>query len=111
MEMQSIPRKTKLYNSLAKDFQPKQAAMRICQYIEDLEARHNAENASCKERIAQLEEIFVRMFEEAQAKNEAEEKAQEEPAPIEVPETKEEPTTKTTKTKAKKAETPKEPVE
>lgn len=33
------PRKTKLYNQLAKDYTPKQADMMICKYIEGLEAR------------------------------------------------------------------------
>jgi len=35
----NTPRKTKLYNELAKDYQPKQAAMLMCQYMEGLEKR------------------------------------------------------------------------
>lgn len=37
--METTPRKTKLYNLLAKDYTPKKAEMQICQYIEKLEQR------------------------------------------------------------------------
>ena len=33
------PRKTRLYNQIAKDYMPKQAEMMICKYIEALEVR------------------------------------------------------------------------
>jgi len=33
------PRETSLYREIAKDYQPKQAEMKICKYIEGLEAR------------------------------------------------------------------------
>lgn len=36
------PRKTKLYNQIAKDYLPKQADMMICRYIEGLERRIEA---------------------------------------------------------------------
>lgn len=37
--METTPRKTKLYNQLAKDYTPKKAEMQICRYIEKLEQR------------------------------------------------------------------------
>ncbi len=33
------PRKTHLYNEIAKDYNPKQAEMNICRYVEGLEKR------------------------------------------------------------------------
>ncbi len=43
--MEQTPRSNNLYREIAKDFQPKQAAMNICKYIQQLE-----------DRIAQLDE-------------------------------------------------------
>ena len=37
--METTPRKTKLYNQIAKDYTPKKAEMQICRYIEKLEQR------------------------------------------------------------------------
>lgn len=44
----NTPRKTKLYNEIAKDFSPKRADMMICQYIEMLEGRIEALEKCCK---------------------------------------------------------------
>lgn len=45
---QTTPRKTRLYNAIAKDYLPKQAEMMICKYIEEMEARMDA-------RLSELE--------------------------------------------------------
>lgn len=37
--MEITPRKTKLYNQIAKDYNPKKAAMQMCSYMEKLEKR------------------------------------------------------------------------
>ena len=44
----NTPRKTRLYNEIAKDFSPKRADMMICQYIEMLESRIEALEKCCK---------------------------------------------------------------
>ena len=54
MDMET-PRKTKLYNQIAKDYNPKQAEMQICRYIEGLEARHETRTEELEARIATLE--------------------------------------------------------
>ena len=44
----NTPRKTRLYNELAKDYSPKRANMMICRYIEMLEGRIEALEKCCK---------------------------------------------------------------
>lgn len=39
MSHEETPRQGSLYRTIAKDYQPKQAEMKICKYIEGLEAR------------------------------------------------------------------------
>lgn len=54
MGTMDTPRKTKLYNEIAKDYQPKQAEMKICKYIEDLESRHEARIATLEHQLEEL---------------------------------------------------------
>lgn len=48
LSTRDTPRKTRLYNAIAKDYLPKQAEMMICRYIEEMEARIDA-------RLSELE--------------------------------------------------------
>lgn len=51
MDTNQAPRKTKLYNELAKDFNPKEAFMKVCRYIEGMERRiKELEEATSEEK-------------------------------------------------------------
>jgi len=51
------PRKTTLYNQIAKDFQPKQADMMICKYIEGIEWRIEELERKSSERERAAKEL------------------------------------------------------
>ncbi len=60
--MLNTPRKTRLYNTIAKDYKPKEADMMICQYIEGLEARIatlEAADAALEAKLSAIEALLA----------------------------------------------------
>ncbi len=69
----NTPRKTRLYNTIAKDYLPKQAEMMICKYIEEMEARIEA-RLTALERESAAEEDTAKVAKKSKtAKQKAEE--------------------------------------
>ncbi len=69
----NTPLKTRLYNTIAKDYLPKQAEMMICKYIEEMEARIEA-MLTALERESAAEEDTAKVAKKSKtAKQKAEE--------------------------------------